>query len=72
MVTKQGPDPIVALREALDALEQQVRASREKLAQGDTHPEDQIESVYYDLTADETYAVYAKGREPEEVLRMDH
>jgi ribosome-associated translation inhibitor RaiA len=71
-VAKQDPDPMVALRDALDVLEEQVRTSREKLAQSDTHRDQQIESVYYDLTADEIYATYAKGWQPEDVLQMDH
>jgi ribosome-associated translation inhibitor RaiA len=72
VVTKQDPDPMVTLREALDTLEEQVRESREKLAQQDTHRDSEIQSVYYDLSADEIYATYAKGWQPEEVLRMDH
>jgi ribosome-associated translation inhibitor RaiA len=72
VVTKQEPDPMVALREALDVLEEQVRESREKLGQPDTHRDSQIETVYYDLSADEIYATYAKGWQPEEVLQMDH
>jgi len=71
-VSKQAADPMVALREALDALEEQVRGSREKLSQNDTHRDSQIETVYYDLSADEIYATYAKGWQPEDVLRMDH
>jgi len=71
-VKKQDADPMVTLREALDTLEEQVRASREKLTQKDTHRDSQIQSVYYELTADEIYATYAKGWQPEEVLRMDH
>jgi ribosome-associated translation inhibitor RaiA len=71
-VAKQDPDPMVALRDALDVLEGQVRSSREKLAQTDTHRDQQIETVYYDLTADEVYATYAKGWQPEDVLQMDH
>lgn len=72
VVTKQEESPMVALKDALDALEGEVRQSREKLAQGDTHRDSQIESVYYDLSADEIYATYAKGWQPEDVLRMDH
>ena len=72
VVTKEDPDPMVTLREALDTVEEQVRESREKLAQKDTHRDSQIESVYYDLSADEIYATYAKGWQPEDVLRMDH
>jgi ribosome-associated translation inhibitor RaiA len=72
VVTKQDSDPMVTLREALQTLEEQVRASREKLAQQDTHRDSQIESVYYELSADEIYATYAKGWQPEDVLRMDH
>jgi hypothetical protein len=63
---------MMALRDALDTLEEQVRTSREKLAQKDTHRDTQIETVYYELSADEIYATYAKGWQPEDVLRMDH
>ena len=72
VVTKEDEDPMVTLKDALDALEAQVRASREKLAQPDTHRDSQIESVYYDLSADEIYATYAKGWQPEDVLQMNH
>ena len=71
-VTKEDADPMVTLRDTLDTLEEQVRTSREKLAQRDTHRDSQIETVYYDLSADEIYATYAKGWQPEDVLRMDH
>jgi len=72
VVTKQDAHPMMALRDALDTLEEQVRTSREKLAQKDTHRDTQIETVYYELSADEIYATYAKGWQPEDVLRMDH
>jgi ribosome-associated translation inhibitor RaiA len=72
VVTKEDADPMVTLREALHTLEEQVRTSREKLAQKDTHRDSEIESVYYDLTADEIYATYAKGWDPQDVLGMDH
>lgn len=71
-VSKQDADPMVTLRDALDTLEEQVRSAREKLSQKDTHRDSQIESVYYDLSADEIYATYAKGWQPEDVLQMDH
>ena len=71
-VAKEDSDPMVTLRNALDTLEEQVRASREKLSQRDTHRDSQIETVYYDLSADEIYATYAKGWQPEDVLQMDH
>jgi ribosome-associated translation inhibitor RaiA len=74
VVTKQDADPMVALRDALDVLEKQVRTSREKLSQPDTHRDSQIESVYYDLSADEIYATFAKGKgwKPEDIRAMDH
>ena len=72
VAVKQDADPMVALREALDTLEQQIHESRDKLAQRNTHRDSQIESVYYDLSADEIYATYAKGWQPKEILRMDH
>jgi hypothetical protein len=63
---------MVTLKEALDTLERQVRASREKLAGNHTHRDSQIETLFYDLSADEIYATYAKGWQPEEVVEMDH
>ena len=72
VVTKQDADPMLALRQTLDTLEEQIRESRDKLAQPNTHRDSQIESVYYDLSADEIYATYAKGWQPEEILQMDH
>ena len=71
VVTKEDEDPILTLREALDTLEEEVRASREKLAERDHHRDAQIESVYYDLSAEEIYAAYAKGWGPDEILEMD-
>jgi ribosome-associated translation inhibitor RaiA len=71
VVTKQDSDPMVALRDALDAVEEEVRESREKLAQRDPHRDSEIQSIYYDLTADEIYATYAKDWEPDEILEMD-
>ena len=72
VVAKQDADAMVALRDALDTLEKQVREARNKLAQRNTHRDSQIETVYYDLSADEVYATYAKGWQPEEILGMDH
>jgi ribosome-associated translation inhibitor RaiA len=71
VVTKQDANPMVALRDALDALEEKVRASREKLAQREPHRDSQIQSTYYDLSAEEIYATYARDWEPDEILEMD-
>lgn len=72
VVTRQDPDPIVTLRDALDTIAAQVRESRDRLAQGNTHRDRQIESVNYELRADQIYATYARGWKPEDVLQMDH
>jgi ribosome-associated translation inhibitor RaiA len=72
VVTKYDSNPMVALRDALDALEEQVRESREKLGEREPHRDSQIQSVYYDLSADEIYATYAKGWQPEDVIQMNH
>jgi ribosome-associated translation inhibitor RaiA len=72
VVTKEDEEPMLTLREVLDTLERQVRESRDKLAQKDTHRDTQIETVFYNLSADEIYATYAKGWQPEEVVEMDH
>lgn len=71
VVTKEEVDPLVALRNALDTLEQLVRKMREKRGQPDPHRDDRIESVYYDLSAEEIYASYARGWQPDEILEMD-
>lgn len=71
VVTKQDEDPMVTLKDALDALEAQVRSSREKLSQREPHRDSQIQSVYYDLTAEEIYATYVRGWGPDEILEMD-
>jgi ribosome-associated translation inhibitor RaiA len=70
-ISKEDSDPMVVLREVLAILEERVRKSREKLGRSDTHRDDQIESVYYDLSAEEIYAAYAKPWEPDEILEMD-
>jgi ribosome-associated translation inhibitor RaiA len=71
VVTKQDTDPMVALRDALDTIEEEVRESREKLAHRDPHRDSEIQSIYYDLTADEIYATYVKDWGPDEILEMD-
>lgn len=71
VVTKLDPDPMIALRTALDTLEELVRNSREKLADRNSHRDSQIETIYYDLSAEEIYATYVKGWKPDEVLEMD-
>ena len=71
VVTKEDEGPMVTLKQVLDTLEEQIRTSREKLAQKDTHRDTQIETIFYDLSADEIYATYAKGWQPEEVVEMD-
>jgi ribosome-associated translation inhibitor RaiA len=71
VVNKQDADPMLALRYALETLEKEVRSSREKLAERNPHRDSQIETVYYDLSAEEIYATYAKGWKPVEVLEME-
>lgn len=70
-VIKMESDPMVTLRDALEALEEKVRESREKLAQRETKNAGQTEAIYYERSAEEVYAAYAKDRNPEEILRMD-
>lgn len=71
VVTKLDADPMIALRDALDTLEEQIRASREKRSERNPHRDSQIQSVYYDLSAEEIYATYAKGWKPDEILEME-
>jgi ribosome-associated translation inhibitor RaiA len=71
VVTTQDPDPMIALREVLETLEEQIRTSREKLSERNPHRDSQIESVYYNLTAEEIHATYTKGWKADEILEMD-
>jgi ribosome-associated translation inhibitor RaiA len=71
VVSKMDPDPMIALRDALDTLEEQVRTSRERLSERNPHRDSQIESVYYELSAEEIYATYTKGWNADEILEMD-
>ena len=71
VIVKKDADPMTTLRAALEALEEKVRESREKLAQREIHKTSQIESIYYDLSAEEIYATFAKELQPEEILNQD-
>lgn len=70
-IIEKDSEPMIALKNALEALEGKVRASREKLSQDDSHRDEEIEKVYYDLSADEVYATYAKNQKPAEVINKD-
>lgn len=72
VVAKQDADAMVALRDALVTLEKQVREARDRLTQRNTHRDSQIEAVYSNLSVEEINATFAKAREPEEILGMDH
>lgn len=69
-VIKKESDPMTTLRDALDTLEETVRQSREKLSQRDSHVSEQIENIYYGLSAEEVYETYAKDLMPDEILEM--
>jgi ribosome-associated translation inhibitor RaiA len=45
-VVKQDSDPMTTLREALEALEEMVRDSREKLDERETRNQDTTEAIY--------------------------
>lgn len=68
-IVKKDSEPMIALRNALDSLEKEIRESREKLAQTDPHREEDVNTVSEELSAEEVYATYAKGQKPEELLR---
>jgi ribosome-associated translation inhibitor RaiA len=68
-IVEKDSEPMIALNNALDALEAKIRASREKLRQRDSHQSEEIEKVFYDLSADEVYATYAKNQKPTDVVR---
>lgn len=69
VVVQKDAQPMVTLRNALEVLEKIVRASREKLSQRDSHQSEEIEKIYYELSADEVYATYAKNQKPSDVIQ---
>jgi hypothetical protein len=70
IIEKDG-EPMIALNNALDALEEKSALPREKLTQDDSHRNEEIETVFYELTPDEVYATYAKNQKPTEVINKN-
>lgn len=68
-VIEKDAEPMIALKDALQALEEKIRASREKRRQTDSHRSEEIETVFYELTPDEVYATYAKNQKPTDVIQ---
>lgn len=62
-VVEKDVEPMDALRDALTALEEQVRTSRERLVQIAPHREDEKHMVSDSLTADEVYATYMENQD---------
>jgi hypothetical protein len=71
VIIEKDSEPMIALRNALEALGKKVRASREKLRQDDSHRSEQIDTIFYELSADEVYATYAKNQKPKDVIHKD-
>ena len=70
-VIEKNSEPMIALKNALDALEEKIRTSREKLKHIDSHRNEEIETVFYELTPDEVYATYAKNQKPTDVIQKN-
>ncbi|MGB7873075.1 MAG: hypothetical protein WBL25_01735 [Anaerolineales bacterium] len=70
-VVEKGGEPMVTLKGALDALDERVRASREKLSQTESRRAGANDAVSGELSAEEVYATYVKNQNPEELLRKD-
>ncbi len=68
VVIEKDAEPMIALNNALEVMKEKVRASREKLRQDDSHRDEEIETVFYELTPDEIYATYAKNQKPTEMV----
>ncbi len=68
-VIKKDADPMLTLHDALNTLEENVRVSRKKLAETESHHAEEIETVTRELSSEEVYATYAKGENPEELLQ---
>lgn len=69
-VVEKGPDPMSTLRNALDAIEKNVRDSREKLAQADPHRGEDLQTISHELSAEEVYGTYVEDIEPEELINQ--
>jgi len=67
-VVEKDSEPMTALNNALKALEEKIRASREKLSQRDSHYSEEIDTVFYELSPDEIYATYAKNQKPTDMV----
>ena len=70
-VVEKEAEPMIALNNALKTLEKKVRASREKLSQMESRRTGANEAVIQELGAEEVYATYFKGQNPEEILSKD-
>jgi len=68
-VIEKDVEPMIALKGALDSLEEKIRASREKLAEANISQGSDVETVSHELTAEEVYATYASDQDPDELLR---
>lgn len=68
-VVEKGSEPMSTLRNALDAIEKNVRKSREKLMQVDPHRAEDIKTISDELSAEEVYMTYIEDIKPEELLR---
>lgn len=60
-VVEKAPEPIIALRNALNALERKVYASREELKESEFRNADDVTNVNLDLTPRELFDTYIEG-----------
>lgn len=67
-VVEKNAIPMDALRDALTAIQERVRTSREKLAEVDTFREDEKHTVAYELSDEEVYATYIENENPSEIF----
>lgn len=65
---EKSAQPMDALRDALAAITEQVRSSRERLSQQSPHAVDEKYTIADELTPGEVYATYMNGKDPDEIL----
>lgn len=70
-VVEKGSEPILTLRDGLDAIENSVRESRERLDQIVSRRAGMNDAVSQELSAQEVYATFFKDQDPAEILRKD-
>jgi hypothetical protein len=67
-VVEKGPEPMVVLRNTLEAIERKVHENRERRSEAHTRKPEQVDMIVRDLDAQEVYATYVEDKTPSQLL----